>query len=61
MLSEHDHRSLGERLDLFHLQEEAPGMVFWHPRGFILYRLLEEQARRVLAAGGYRPPPRSHP
>ncbi len=53
MLSEHDHRSLGDRLDLFHLQEEAPGMVFWHPRGFILYHLLEERARRVLAAGGY--------
>jgi threonyl-tRNA synthetase len=54
MLSEHDHRALGERLDLFHLQEEAPGMVFWHPRGFILYRLLEERVRRELAAGGYR-------
>jgi threonyl-tRNA synthetase len=53
MLSENDHRSLGERLDLFHLQEEAPGMAFWHPRGFILYRLLEERARRALAAGGY--------
>jgi threonyl-tRNA synthetase len=54
MLSEHDHRALGERLDLFHLQEEAPGMVFWHPRGFILYHLLEERIRRELAAGGYR-------
>ncbi|WP_224372575.1 threonine--tRNA ligase [Hyalangium versicolor] len=54
MLSEHDHRSLGDRLDLFHLQEEAPGMVFWHPRGFILYQLLEERVRRELAAGGYR-------
>ncbi|HYI02135.1 threonine--tRNA ligase [Hyalangium sp.] len=54
MLSEHDHRSLGDRLDLFHMQEEAPGMVFWHPRGFILYQLLEERVRRELAAGGYR-------
>lgn len=54
MLSEHDHRSLGDRLDLFHLQEEAPGMVFWHPRGFILYQILEERVRRELAAGGYR-------
>jgi threonyl-tRNA synthetase len=54
MLSEHDHRSLGDRLDLFHLQEEAPGMVFWHPRGFILYQLLEERVRRELAAGSYR-------
>lgn len=53
MLSEHDHRSLGDRLDLFHMQEEAPGMVFWHPRGLILYQLLEERVRRELAAGGY--------
>lgn len=53
MLSEHDHRALGDRLDLFHLQEEAPGMVFWHPRGFILYQLLEERVRRELASGGY--------
>lgn len=54
MLSENDHRSLGDRLNLFHLQEEAPGMVFWHPRGFILYQLLEKRVRRELAAGGYR-------
>jgi threonyl-tRNA synthetase len=54
MLSEHDHRSLGERLNLFHFQEEAPGMVFWHPRGFILYKLLEERIRRELAASGYQ-------
>lgn len=53
MLSEYDHRSLGERLDLFHLQEEAPGMVFWHPRGFALYQLLEQRVRRELAASGY--------
>ena len=54
MLNENDHRSLGDRLDLFHMQEEAPGMVFWHPRGFILYQLLEQRVRRELAAGGYR-------
>jgi threonyl-tRNA synthetase len=54
MLDEHDHRSLGQRLDLFHLQEEAPGMVFWHPRGLILYNLLEEHVRRRLAREGYR-------
>lgn len=54
MLNEHDHRALGERLDLFHLQEEAPGMVFWHPRGFLLYQLLEARIRRELASGGYR-------
>lgn len=54
MLDEHDHRALGQRLDLFHLQEEAPGMVFWHPRGLILYRLLEAHVRRRMEAEGYR-------
>jgi len=48
-----DHRNIGQRLDLFHFQEEAPGMVFWHPRGFVLYRLLEEAARHYLAKSGY--------
>ena len=37
----HDHRAIGNRLDLFHQQDDAPGMVFWHPRGATLYRLLE--------------------
>jgi threonyl-tRNA synthetase len=46
MLDVHDHRSLGQRLDLFHLQEEAPGMVFWHPRGYQLYQLIEERVRQ---------------
>jgi threonyl-tRNA synthetase len=55
MLSnDHDHRHLGQRLDLFHLQEDAPGMVFWHPRGFTLYRVLEEAVRRQMAREGYR-------
>jgi threonyl-tRNA synthetase len=54
MLDEHDHRSLGQRLELFHMQEEAPGMVFWHPKGLFLYRLLEERARRQLELDGYR-------
>jgi threonyl-tRNA synthetase len=53
MLDEHDHRSLGQRLDLFHLQEEAPGMVFWHPRGWQLYRLLEERVRQQMQREGY--------
>ncbi|QSQ16865.1 threonine--tRNA ligase [Myxococcus landrumensis] len=53
MLDEHDHRALGQRLDLFHLQEEAPGMVFWHPRGFQLYRLLEEHVRQRMRREGY--------
>ncbi len=54
MLDEHDHRALGQRLDLFHLQEEAPGMVFWHPRGYQLYRLLEDAIRRRMERDGYR-------
>ncbi|HLL56042.1 MAG TPA: threonine--tRNA ligase [Myxococcaceae bacterium] len=54
MLDEHDHRSIGQRLDLFHLQEEAPGMVFWHPRGLVLYRLLEERVRQHIQREGYR-------
>src|SRR6476660_3369560 len=48
-----DHRNLGQRLDLWHTQEEGPGMVFWHPRGFLLYRLLEEAVRQVTASQGY--------
>jgi threonyl-tRNA synthetase len=50
----YDHRDVGRRLDLFHLQEEAKGMVFWHPAGWVLYRQLEEAARRQVAAQGYR-------
>ncbi|WP_437501435.1 threonine--tRNA ligase [Sorangium sp. So ce1099] len=54
MLDEDDHRYLGQRLDLFHFQEEAPGMVFWHARGFALYRLLEEAVRRQMMRDSYR-------
>ncbi len=54
MLDENDHRNLGKRLDLFHLQEEAPGMVFWHPRGFALCRELEDAVRRQMAREGFR-------
>jgi threonyl-tRNA synthetase len=54
MLSENDHRRLGQELDLFHLQEEAPGAVFWHPRGLSLVRELEEHVRRAARADGYR-------
>jgi threonyl-tRNA synthetase len=53
MLDAHDHRSLGQRLDLFHLQEEAPGMVFWHPRGYLLYRLIESRVRQQMQREGY--------
>ncbi len=48
-----DHRRIGKELDLFHLQEEAPGMVFWHPMGWRLYRVLEDYMRRRLDAAGY--------
>ena len=48
-----DHRRLGREMDLFHLQEEAVGMVFWHPKGWTLYRLLVDYIRRRLDAAGY--------
>src|SRR5690606_9631874 len=48
-----DHRAIAQRLNLLHFQEEAPGMVFWHPAGFILYRALEAAARRQLLRDGY--------
>ena len=53
MLDDNDHRSLGKRLDLFHFREEAPGMVFWHPKGLVLYRLLEAAVRSHFRAAGY--------
>jgi len=49
-----DHRRLGREMNLFHLQEEGPGMVFWHPKGWTVYRLLEAYIRRRLEAGGYQ-------
>ena len=49
-----DHRKLGREMDLFHLQEEAHGSVFWHPRGFIIYRELEAYMRRRLEPAGYQ-------
>jgi len=48
-----DHRKLGKRLDLFHMQEEAPGMVFWHPRGWRLYQALMQYMREAQLARGY--------
>ncbi len=48
-----DHRRLGRELDLFHLQEEAVGSVFWHPKGWKLYRIIEDYMRRRLDAAGY--------
>jgi threonyl-tRNA synthetase len=54
LLPPDDHRALIGRLDLCHFQDEAPGMVFWHPRGFTLYQLLERAARDHVLATGYR-------
>jgi threonyl-tRNA synthetase len=48
-----DHRKIGKRLDLFHTQEEAPGMVFWHPNGWTLYQVLEQYMRKVQLEHGY--------
>jgi threonyl-tRNA synthetase len=49
-----DHRNLAKTLDLFHLQEEAPGMVFWHPNGWTVYRVLEDYIRDRLEHSGYQ-------
>jgi threonyl-tRNA synthetase len=49
-----DHRKLGREMDLFHLQEEAHGSVFWHPHGFVVWRELEAYMRRAIDAAGYR-------
>ena len=48
-----DHRKIGKKLDLFHLQEEAPGMVFWHSRGWALYQVIEQYMREVQNSNGY--------
>lgn len=49
-----DHRELGKKMDLFHLQEEAPGMVFWHPNGWTIYNTIKEYIRRKLNRNGYQ-------
>lgn len=54
LLPPDDHRALITRLDLGHFQDEAPGMVFWHPRGWTVYRVLEDAVRAQVAAAGYR-------
>ncbi|MET0369962.1 MAG: threonine--tRNA ligase [Sphingobium sp.] len=48
-----DHRKIGQEMDLFHLQAEAQGSVFWHPKGYIIWRQLEAYMRRRLDAAGY--------
>lgn len=49
-----DHRKLARRLDLFHMQEEAPGMIFWHPNGWALWQQIEQYMRGVYKDGGYQ-------
>ncbi|MEY3603057.1 MAG: hypothetical protein RIQ49_89 [Pseudomonadota bacterium] len=49
-----DHRRLGRELDLFHLQDDAPGMVFWHPRGFAIWQQVEQYMRRIYQDNGYQ-------
>jgi len=49
-----DHRKLGRALDLFHLQEEAPGLVFWHPHGWTVWQEIEQYMRRVYRENGYQ-------
>src|SRR5688500_1819146 len=49
-----DHRKLGQEMDLFHLQAEAHGSVFWHPKGYLIWRELEAYMRRAIDGAGYR-------
>jgi threonyl-tRNA synthetase len=49
-----DHRKLGKSLDLFHLQDNAPGMVFWHPKGWAIWQQVEQYLRRVYVESGYQ-------
>ncbi|MBI3149191.1 MAG: threonine--tRNA ligase [Betaproteobacteria bacterium] len=49
-----DHRRLGRQLDLFHMQEEAPGLVFWHPRGWSVWQQIEQYMRHVYRDNGYQ-------
>lgn len=49
-----DHRRLGRELDLFHIQDEAPGMIFWHAKGWALWQVVEQYMRRVYQDNGYQ-------
>jgi threonyl-tRNA synthetase len=49
-----DHRTLGTQLDLFHMQQEAPGLVFWHPKGWVIWQAVEQYMRVVYRENGYR-------
>ncbi len=48
-----DHRKLGKKYSLFHIQEESPGMIFWHPNGWIIYQVLEKYIREILKKNNY--------
>ena len=48
-----DHRKLGKQLELFHMQEEAPGMVFWHPKGWVIWQQVEQYMREIFRNNGY--------
>lgn len=49
-----DHRKIGKQLDLYHTQDEAPGMVFWHPKGWLLWQQIEQYMRNILKQNGYQ-------
>jgi len=49
-----DHRRLAKQLDLFHMQEEAPGLVFWHPKGWVIWQQVEQYMRKVYQDNGYQ-------
>jgi threonyl-tRNA synthetase len=49
-----DHRKLGKQLDLFHMQDEAPGMVFWHPKGWSIWLEVEHYMRKMFLDFGYQ-------
>ena len=49
-----DHRKLGKQLDLFHMQNEAPGMIFWHPKGWTLWQQVEQYMRKIYQNNGYQ-------
>ncbi|MCC7005510.1 MAG: threonine--tRNA ligase [Ottowia sp.] len=49
-----DHRKLGKQLDLFHFQDEAPGLIFWHPKGWIIWQQIEQYMRAVYQDNGYQ-------
>ncbi len=53
-MDDNDHRAIANRMDLFHQQEEGPGMVFWHPNGFTLYRIIEDFVRQRMKQAGFR-------